>query len=190
MVTLTNTVTPQNIVDRFKDLVTDVANTSIVWGTDNKPFSEMPDGNYAGDTLGTTISITGSDVGITGDVITASTIKTILETETALYTNIRQQRAILNVTGDGGNTGSRPTPGVIFDETNVAHLTTDNRTSLGVVSSSNVDSGQTISSSNLETYFGNLATAYDAVRTTAVTQQIDVCHASCHSSCHGSRGRR
>lgn len=190
MVALTNPVTPQNIVDRFKDLVTDVANTSIVWGTDNKPFSEMPDSNYAGTTSGTTISIIGSNIGVTGNLITASTIKSILETETALYTNIRQQRAILNVTGGGGNTGSRPTPGVIYDQTNVANLSTDNRAAIGSISSSNVDSGQTISSSNLETYFANLATAYNTIRTTAVTQQIDVCHASCHSSCHGSRGRR
>lgn len=190
MVTLTNPVTPQNIVDRFKDLVTDVANTSIIWGTDNKPFSEMPDVNYAGTISGTTINVTGSNIAITGDLITASTIKSVLETETALYTNIRQQRAILNVTGGGGNTGSRPTPGIIYDQTNVANLSVDNRASLGSISSSNVDAGQIIDDLNLETYFGNLATAYNAVRTTAVTQQIDVCHASCHSSCHGSRSRR
>jgi hypothetical protein len=37
MVTLTSPITAQNIVDRFKELVTDVADTSIVWGTDNLP---------------------------------------------------------------------------------------------------------------------------------------------------------
>jgi hypothetical protein len=190
MTTLTNPVAAQNIVDRFKDLVTDVANTSIIWGTNNKPFSEMPDGNYVGNTTGASISITGTNIGVTGNIITASTIKSILETETALYTNIRQQRAILNVTGGGGNTGSRPTPGIIFNQTEVANLTIDNRASLGVVDASNVNSGQIIDSSNLETYFANLATAYNTIRTTAVTQQIDVCHASCHSSCHSSRGRR
>jgi len=188
MTTLDNPITPQNIVDRFKDLVTDTANLSIIWGTDNKPFSEMPDANYANTTAGVNIGITGAN--ITDTVITASTIRTVLETEAALYTNIRQQRALLNVTGGGGNNGSRPTAGIIFDQTQVAHLTTDNRASLGTVDESNVESGQIIDSSNLETYFGNLATAYNTVRTTAVTQQIDVCHASCHSSCHGSRSRR
>ena len=103
------------IVNRFEDLVTDVANASIVWGTDSKPFAEMPDANYAGTTAGDSINITSTD--ISGTIITASTIRTVLETEAALYTNIRQQQAILFVEGAGGNTGSRPTPGTIFDQT-------------------------------------------------------------------------
>ena len=37
MVTLTSPITAQNIVDRFKELVTDVADTNIVWGTDSLP---------------------------------------------------------------------------------------------------------------------------------------------------------
>ncbi len=94
MVTLTNPVTPQNIVDRFKDLVTDVANSGIVYGTNNKPFAEMPDATYAGTTAGATVTATGTTIGTTGNTITASTIKTVLETETALYTNIRLPRAI------------------------------------------------------------------------------------------------
>src|SRR6056300_1146561 len=165
---ITGNITKQSIVDRFEDLVTDVANASIVWGTDNKPFTEMPDGNYGGTTAGDSINITGTS--ITGDTITASTIRTLLETEAALYTNIRQQRAILNVTGGGGNTGNRP--------------------ALGSISSTGVITGDTIEDSNLETYFGRIAIAYNTIRTTAVTDQVDVCHASCHSSCHGSRGRR
>ena len=185
---ITGNITKQSIVDRFEDLVTDVANASIVWGTNNKPFTEMPNARYGGTTAGDSINITGTS--ITGDTITASTIRTLLETEAALYTNIRQQRAILNVTGGGGNTGSRPTAGVIFDTTNVAHLDTGNRAALGSISSTGVITGDTIEDSNLETYFGRIATAYNTIRTTAVTDQVDVCHASCHSSCHGSRGRR
>jgi len=185
---ITGNITKQSIVDRFEDLVTDVANASIVWGTDNKPFTEMPDGNYAGTTSGDSINITGTS--ITGDTITASTIRTVLETEAALYTNIRQQRAILFVTGSGGNTGSRPTAGTVFDTTNVAHLDTGNRASLGSISSTGVTTGDEIEDAALETYMGRIATAYNTIRTTSVTDQIDVCHASCHSSCHGSRGRR
>lgn len=185
---ITGNITKQSIVDRFEDLVTDVANASIVWGTDNKPFTEMPDGNYAGTTSGDSINITGTS--ITGDTITASTIRTVLETEAALYTNIRQQRAILFVTGGGGNTGSRPTAGTVFDQTEIAHLDTGNRASLGSITTTGVTTGDTIEDTNLETYMGRIATAYNTIRTTAVTDQIDVCHASCHSSCHGSRGRR
>jgi hypothetical protein len=185
---ISDPVSKTGIVNRFEDLVTDVANASIVWGTDSKPFTEMPDGNYAGTTSGTTIGVTGAS--ITDTIITASTIRTILETEAALYTNIRQQRAVLFVTGGGGNTGSRPTPGIVFDDTQVAHLDTGNRDVLGAISDADVTSGETISDTNLETYFGNIATAYNTVRTTTITDQVDVCHASCHSSCHGSRGRR
>lgn len=185
---ISDPVSKAGIVNRFEDLVTDVANTGIVWGTNNKPFTEMPDGNYAGTTAGDSINITSAN--ITDTIITASTIRTVLETEAALYTNIRQQRAILFVTGGGGNTGSRPTPGTIFDQTQVAHLDTGNRAALGSISAGSVTSGSSISDTNLETYFGNIATAYNTVRTTTITDQVDVCHASCHSSCHGSRGRR
>ena len=37
MVTLNDPITSQNIVDRFEELVTDIADTQIVWGTDNLP---------------------------------------------------------------------------------------------------------------------------------------------------------
>ena len=185
---ITGDITKNSIVNRFEDLVTDVANASVIWGTNSKPFIEMPDGNYAGTTAGDSINITGAS--ISGDTITASTIRTVLETEAALYTNIRQQRAILFVTGPGGNTGSRPTAGTVSDNTQVAHLDTGNRASLGSISSTGVTSGDTIDDATLETYLGRIATAYNAVRTSTITDQIDVCHASCHSSCHGSRGRR
>jgi hypothetical protein len=190
MVTLTSPVTPQNIVDRFADFVLATANAGIVWGTNTLPFAEMPDATYAGTTSGTSVTATGATIGTTGDTITAATIRSVLETETALYTNIRQQRAVLNVTGDGGNTGTRPTPGIIFDDTQVAHLDTSNRAAIGAVADANVTTGQTVDDTNLETYFTNLTAAYTAIRTTTVTTQIDVCHASCHSSCHSSRGRR
>ena len=185
---ITGDITKQSIVDRFKQLVTDVANSGIVRGTNSLPFSEMPSSRYGGTTSGDSINITGAS--ITGDTITASTIRSVLQTEAALYTNIRNQRAILNVTGPGGNTGSRPTAGVVSDSTNVAHLDTGNRASLGSISSTGVITGDTIDDATLETYFGRIAAAYNAVRGSTITDQIDVCHASCHSSCHGSRGRR
>ena len=140
--------------------------------------------------MAVTIGITGVDIGETGDTVTASTIRSTLETETALYTNVRKQRAILNVTGGGGNTGSRPTAGVIFDNTEVAQLRTSARQTLGSISSTGVATGDTIDDANLETYFGRLAAEYTSLRSNIQTDQVDVCHASCHSSCHGSRGRR
>ena len=176
--TISDPVSKQGIVDRFEDLVTDVANTGIVWGTNNKPFAEMPDASYAGTTAGDNINITGTD--ITGTLITASTIKTVLETEAALYTNIRQQRAIKNLIGGG----------TLFDQTEVAHLDTGDRAALGVITATDITSGSVVDDTKLETYFGNIAAAYNTIRTTVVTETVDVCHSSCHSSCHGSRGRR
>ena len=185
---ITGDITKNNIVARFKQLVHDVARASIVRGTNSKPFTEMPDGNYGGRTDASFISITGTS--ISGSTITASTIRSVLQTEAALYTNIRKQRAILNVSGPGGNTGTRPTAGNVSDTTNVAHLDTGNRASLGSISSTGVTDGDIIDDITLETYLTRIKNAYNTVRNSTITDTISVCHASCHSSCHGSRGRR
>ena len=140
--------------------------------------------------MAVTIGITGVDIASQGDTITESDIRTTLETETALYTNVRKQRAILNVTGGGGNTGSRPSAGVVFDQTQIAHLRTSVRQSLGSIASTDITTGDVVDDTNLETYFGRISSAYSTQANNVVTDQVDVCHASCHSSCHGSRGRR
>src|SRR5210317_2214435 len=132
--------------------------------------------------MAVTIGITGVDIGETGDTITASSIRSTLETETALYTNVRRQRAILNVTGGGGNTGSRPTAGIVFDQTQVSHLPAADRQTLGAVAVGGVTTDSLVSASNLEAYFTALRTEYRAKRDTTTTKTQDVCHASCHSS--------
>lgn len=188
MATLTNPVNKQNIVDRFADFVVGTANSGISWGTNALPFPEMPTTYFGGTTSGKPIGISGNSIGGTG--ITASNIRSVLESETYYYTNIRLLTARLNVTGDGGNTGSRPTAGIVFDQTAKAHLNGNYRSSIPTPNTANVVAGQVIRATNLETYFSNLRSSYNAVRDTAVTIQIDVCHASCHNSCHSSRGRR
>jgi len=190
MTTLNNPITPQNIVDRFKDFVTDTANSTIIWGTDSKPFSQMPDATFVGTTAGTTITSTGSSIGSTGNTITASNIVNALLTETALYTNIRNLRAVLNVTGGGGNNGSYGSPGIIYDATNKSNLDIIYRQTLNSVDFSDVVSGNKITASGLETFFTNLQTEYNTQSANTQTIQVDVCHASCHSSCHSNRGRR
>lgn len=188
MATLSDPVRKQNIVDRFADYVPADANGSIVWASNNEPFSEAPASWWGGTTSGRAIGIVGGS--ITGTIITASTIRNVLLAETQLYTNIRKLRARLNVTGGGGNTGSRPTPGIVFDQTQVSYLDTGARQTLGTVADSGVVTDSLVSVSNLQGYFTNLRTEYRAKRDTTVTRTVDVCHASCHSSCHGSRGRR
>lgn len=188
MASLTNPVRKQNIVDRFADYVAANANASIVWGTNSKPFSEMSTSEFGGTTAGRAIGINGNN--ISGTQITAANIRSVLEAETAAYTNMRNLRARLNVTGGGGNTGSRPTAGIVYDRTRKAHLNTSRRAGIGTPNNAGVTSGEQVDDSNLETYFSNLRTAYQGVRDSTVTITVNVCHASCHSSCHGSRGRR
>lgn len=188
MATLTNPVNKQNIVDRFADYVVADANGSIQWGTNNKPFSNMPSSEFGGTTGGRGIAISGAN--ISGTTITAANIRSVLESETTNYTNMRNMRARLFVTGGGGNSGSRPTAGYIFDQTKKAHLTTNRRVAISTPNNAGVTSGQTVDRSNLETYFSNLRANYRARETSAYTKTVSVCHASCHHNCHSSRGRR
>jgi hypothetical protein len=190
MVTLTNPIQPQNIVNRFADYVTATADSGIVWGTNNYPFGEF-DGNYfGGSTSGRPIGISGGNIGSAGGSITASSIYNTLVNETAAYTSIRNLQAILFVNGGGGNTGSRPTPGVVFNQTAVSYMNSSYLQSIGSPGNAGVSAGNAVTSSGLESFFGNLTSAYNTTRVNTTTVQINVCHASCHSSCHSSRGRR
>ena len=94
------------------------------------------------------------------------------------------------VDGGGGNTGSRPTPGVIFDQTAVSYMNSSYLQSVGSPDNAGVSAGNQVTTSGLESFFNNLTSAYNTTRVNTTTVQINVCHASCHSSCHSSRGRR
>ena len=190
MATLNNPISPQNMVDRYADFVTATANSGISWGTNAKPFAEMADSNFGGTTGGRGISVAGSALGATGSAVTAQTIYNSLVNETATYTNIRNLRALLFVTGDGGNTGTRPTQGFVYDTTAVAHLNTNYRQSIGAPSASDVVLNNRITSGGLEQFYNNLTSSYTTARSNTTTIQVNVCHASCHSSCHSSRSRR
>lgn len=187
MATLNNPVGTQNIVDRFADYVVATANAGIVWGYNNRPFYEFPPEYFGGDG-GKAIGINGNN--IYADPINAATIYNALVAETNTYTRIRKLQAKMNVTGGGGNTGSRPTAGIVYDYTNVANMNTNYLQNIGSPDNRGVASGQNVSATNLENFFDTLRSAYNTKRDTVQTIQIDVCHASCHSSCHSSRGRR
>lgn len=190
MASLNNPVNPQNIVDRFSDYVTASANSGISWGTNAYPFGEFDGGYFGGDTGGRGISINGGSINAVGDTITAANIYNTLVAETATYTNIRNLRALLFVDGGGGNTGSRGSPGYIYDGTAVAHMNTNYRQGIGSPNGSDVSGGNNITAAGLEGFFDTLRATYNANRGNTTEVQINVCHASCHSSCHGSRGRR
>jgi len=196
MAELNNPVNAQNIVDRFADYVRTEANSGIVWGNNAKPFPEFNLNVFGGDTSGKSIGINGGSISSNPtDKITAQTIFNILINETAAYTRIRKMRAQLYVTGAGGNNGTRPVAGFVFDQEQVAHMDsgyTQTLTDTYNSSRENVVAGQTINKTNLENLFQNLRTTYSLKRDiSAGTFRVDVCHASCHSSCcHSSRSRR
>jgi len=190
---LTDPITRQNIVDRFAEYVRDSANPGISWGTNAWPFGEF--GGYAylfgGDTGGKGIQIDGNSIGTNADGdITAQNIYDTLITETYRYTKIRTMRAVLFVDGGGGNTGSRPTPGVVYDQTAIAYMN-DNYLQGVSAGRDNVYAGNIVTAGGLEVMFANMRAAYNGARAVkAGDYQVNVCHASCHSSCHSSRGRR
>lgn len=187
MATLTNPINAQNIIDRFADYVVATANSGIVWGTNAVPFPEMSTAYFGGTTAGKAIGTTGS---FATNPINASQIYNAVVAETYTYTNIRNLNAKLNVTGGGGNTGSRPTAGIVYNNTQVAYLNTNYRQTLTSPNDGGVAAGNAASVANLQQLFANCQAEYNAKRGTIQTIQIDVCHASCHSSCHSSRGRR
>lgn len=190
MASLTNPIQSQNIVDRFADYVTATADSGISWGTNSVPFGEFPTSYFGGTTSGRPIGINGSNIGSAGGSIIASNIYNTLVTETTAYTSIRYLQAILFVGGSGGNTGSRPTPGVIYNNTAIAYMNSSYTQSIGSPDNAGVAAGNSIIASGLEQFFSNLTASYNTARAVTTTVQINVCHASCHSSCHSSRGRR
>jgi len=195
MVTLTNPINKQNIVDRFNDYVRATANTGIVWGTGANPFPEWDKPElWGGSTSGKVSEISGANLNTTQ--VTADTIYNVLIAETRRYGRIRVITAQLFVTGTGrtvstGNaTGTRPTPGTVFDETKVSHLTSA-YDQTGDVNRGTVVKDAKIFASELEALFGRMRDGYNILRAnSAGTFVTSVCHASCHSNCHGSRGRR
>jgi hypothetical protein len=188
MATLSGNIRPQNIVDRYADFVTVTANSGVIWWRENKPFTEF-DGNILNSGDSRSIGINGANIDPAGVSITPGNIYSTLLTETATYTNIRNLRALLFVEGGGGNNGTRPTAGIVFDGTAKSHFTTSYRQSLPSVTQG-IATGQDITVTNLEALFDRMRTAYNTRAEDIVTIQVNVCHASCHSSCHSSRGRR
>ena len=195
MASLDNPIKLQNLIDRFADYVVATANSGITWGTNAIPFPELSAAYFGGTTAGKSTSLTGA--GSRGTLITALPIFNGVLSETFRYSNIRNMRAVLNVTVTGDapwniSAGPRTPGGIIFDQTRKAHLNTSyiyatdsNRLTRGQPVLGNV-----ITRVGLEDLFDRARTLYNDFADDTVTVTVSVCHASCHSSCHGSRSRR
>lgn len=193
-------ITKSDVASRYATLVTNWINAQVVWGSNNKPFGEfvLPEGtDWGGTTSGIPLStLTLAAYNADSNVVTADDIFNLFIDETSNYTNLRYVMATLFVEGGGGNTGTRSTPGVIFNEMRLAHL--DSGYKLASIEDISVDENDRtifpesiISETDLEDQFRNFRDRWTAAASADMLDvYISVCHASCHSSCHGSRGRR
>jgi hypothetical protein len=188
---LTDPISAQNVVNRFADYVRGAANSGISWGTNAYPFGEFSARAFVfgGDTNGKPIEINGNNLGGVGAIAVAQTVYNVLIDETFRYTRIRLMQAVLFVDGGGGNTGSRPTPGVVYNNTAVAHMNSSFQQSVSA-DRNNVFAGNIMTRGGTAAMFNNMRAAYNVRRGQSSYQQVNVCHASCHSNCHSSRGRR
>lgn len=188
---LTNNINPQNVVNRFADYVRGAANSGISWGTNALPFTEFNVRAFVfgGTTAGKPIEINGGSIAGIGTVISAQQVYNVLIGETTRYTRIRLMQAVLVVNGTGGNTGSRPTPGVVFNQTAVTHMNPGFQVFVSA-NRNNVFAENVMTRGGTAAMFNNMRAAYNARRAVPAYQQVNVCHASCHNNCHRSRGRR
>ena len=204
MAILTNPISGSNLVERFNDFVAAAANANITWGTDAKPFTEMPTSTFGGVKAGRG-NVTGNLGLATSNTIDSTTLINAFTASTKQYTRIRNLRARLNVTGGGGNSGTRPTAGIVYDEIAVAHLNSSYELALGSIDVMDIQTDELITRAglqggtptagnyngvNLTGFFVGCRDKYNAARATIVTVTTSVCHASCHRSCHNSRSRR
>ena len=140
MATLTNPIRKQNLVDRFADFVANHNNNQIVWGTNSKPFSQMPNSEFTGTTAGRSIGITGAS--ITGDTIDSSNMISALEGEAYQYTRIRKMRARLLMQTSGTGEAN---PRIDFNQTQVAYLSSARRLVLDGINASTVEPDDLVS---------------------------------------------
>ena len=77
--------------------------------------------------------------------------------------------------------------GTQYDQTEIAHNTTSQRVTLNPSQPSNLQSGQTISESNLENFLSSLASSYTTERANTYTLSKTICHSSCHTNAHLQR---
>jgi hypothetical protein len=204
--TLTNPVNKSNIIENFRSYVQSSANSGIVWGTNSLPTYTWPSGSHVilpSSTFGGTTSGKTPTINLNASTITASDIANSLISATTTFSAIRKIRVTLTISSTGGspyNSGDKPTPGVVFDQTQKAHMPanfegniTAGTTASAVASASGISAGASVGSQNLINFFNDLKNRYESVRDSVgatTTFNQTVCHASCHSNCHVARSRR
>ena len=215
MALLTDPVNERSIISRYKDYMYP-AWQGVTWGKNYLPVyapgtyyataimqvANMGGNNYDNPGKDAFIGkIDGTIVNPGEGPITAERIHAYLNFFTYTHCYVRRIRAILTITGDGGNTGNYPYAGVVYDATAVAYtnfLNTqpqsgvfDYVTPLSGGPTGVVAANQVVSALELQYFMERCLQAYNnfARNQTYIFNPI-ICHASCHSSCHNARGRR
>jgi len=210
MALLTDPINERNVISRYKDYMYP-AWQGVAWGTNNSPI--YAEGTYYQTQVipfsafrGSTFDNPGADAFIgklDGTIanpgegpITAERIHAYLNFFTYTHCYVRRIRALLTITGDGGNTGNYPYAGNVYDVTAIGYmnfLDTQFPNVFDYVTpvSGGVAANQVVSALELQYFMERCLQAYNnfARNQTYVYQPI-ICHASCHASCHSSRGRR
>ena len=151
MVTLNNPITSQNIVDRFEELVTDVADHHIVWGTDNLPgHSSFTASDFGGVVDGFELTLTG----VTGTYTAGETVNATITATTGIVVSYSSNVLKLRTINPGaGQTGfiqndiiSGTSSGAIGTVNTLARVSA---VSIGISGSNIGSAGSLISASNI-----------------------------------------
>ena len=171
MVTLNDPITSQNIVDRFEELVTDIADTQIVWGTDNLPghsaftsadFGGVVDGmelvlTNATGTFTAAETVTGSISGTVGTVVTYSSNNLKVRN---IVAGSGQTNFLQNDILTGSNSGAQGT---------ISTMTTISAVTIGITGTQIGNSGTTINAGNIYQTLKNEMNTYTNIKNTTAS---------------------
>lgn len=179
-------ITASTVNARFRSRVRDLANSEIVWGTNNKPTDALASW-FKGSTSGDSSYPSDSNVGYTGTTLTPTNLVTYLQAYTEIYASIRRAKIVIYRTKTGYSNNTKEE---IYNQTRVANLSASYRAYVSPASTYLVERGYTVSLDNVYNYIDRLRYNYSVARENVQTLTNDVCHNSCHANGGGGRSRR
>ena len=168
MVTLNDPITSQNIVDRFEELVTDIADTQIVWGTDNLPgHSAFTSADFGGVVDGMELVLTNATGTFTANETVTGSISGTVGTVVSYSSNTLKVRSIVPGSGQtnflqndiltGSNSGSTGT---------ISTMTTVSATTIGITGTQIGTTGNPITANAIYTTLKNEMNTYTNIKET------------------------
>ena len=168
MVTLNDPITSQNIVDRFEELVTDIADTQIVWGTDNLPgHSAFTSADFGGVVDGMELVLTNATGTFTAAETVTGSISGTVGTVVSYSSNTLKVRSIVPGSGQtnflqndiltGSNSGATGT---------ISTMTTVSATTIGITGTQIGTTGNPITANAIYTTLKNEMNTYTNIKET------------------------